>query len=235
MTSIMNSTVSPLSKNPFDKFNGSQAVTNSTDGADAIQDRFLKLLVAQLRTQDPLDPMDNSQITSQMAQISQVTGVQQLNQTMQSLVQAQTASQSLMAATMVGHNVMVEGNQLACKADGRGVSGGVMLDAHADQVTIDIKDKSGHVVDSLTLTNVSPGFANFSWDGTDQNKNPLPAGAYTFDVQAMMAGSDGRLAVTATPYMNQVVEAVAWDTTGKPQLVLANEKRVTLSDVVQLS
>ena len=43
------------------------------------EDRFLKLLVAQMQNQDPLNPMDNAQVTSQMAQINTVSGIDKLN------------------------------------------------------------------------------------------------------------------------------------------------------------
>jgi flagellar basal-body rod modification protein FlgD len=97
--------------------NGNSSGTGSTNAntdtsAQGIQDRFLKLLVTQLQAQDPMNPMDNSQITSQMAQISQVSGMQTLNTAMQSLVQSQAANQSLMAATMIGKQALVPGNAL---------------------------------------------------------------------------------------------------------------------------
>src|SRR3990167_8514165 len=78
------------------------AGTNATSDA---QDRFLKLLVAQLKNQDPLNPMDNAQITTQMAQISTVSGIDKLNSTLQSMAAAFNAGQSLQATAMIGHGV----------------------------------------------------------------------------------------------------------------------------------
>src|SRR5512137_1922724 len=73
------------------------------------QDRFLKLLVTQMKNQDPLNPMDNAQVTSQMAQLSTVTGIDKLTATVQVLSASMVASQSLQAASMIGHAALVPG------------------------------------------------------------------------------------------------------------------------------
>ncbi|MDE1711484.1 flagellar hook capping FlgD N-terminal domain-containing protein (plasmid) [Chromobacterium amazonense] len=108
----------------------------SASSAQSMQSNFLTLLTAQLNAQDPLNPMDNSQITSQMAQISQVAGIQSLNQTMQQLVNAQSANQSMMAASMIGKNVLVAGSGLQTPAAGQTTQAGVMLNGPASSVQI---------------------------------------------------------------------------------------------------
>src|SRR5450830_976051 len=90
---------------------GATAATSVT-GSSAAQDRFLTLLVTQLKNQDPLSPMDNAQITSQMAQISTVSGIDQLNATLQSMAASFSAGQSLQATAMIGHSVFVPGSTL---------------------------------------------------------------------------------------------------------------------------
>ena len=82
-------------------------------------DRFLKLLVAQMQNQDPLNPMDNAQVTSQMAQINTVTGIEKLNTTVQGLNSQFVQMQALQGAALVGRDVIVAGNRLAV-ADGVG-------------------------------------------------------------------------------------------------------------------
>ncbi|MBW7568556.1 flagellar hook capping protein [Chromobacterium subtsugae] len=216
-----------------------QAANGSSTGsgtaaasAQSLQNNFLTLLTAQLNAQDPLNPMDNSQLTSQMAQISQVSGLQTLNQTMQQLVTAQNSTQSLMASSMIGKNVMVAGNALTAPAAGKTVQAGVVLSGPAASVTISVLDKNGNVVDSVPLTNPGAGLNTFSWDGTDANKNPLPAGNYTFTAQVTQASAGGT--TTATAYSNQQVKAVSW-AQGTPMLVLSGNTQVPLSSVAQMS
>ncbi|MFM8767622.1 MAG: flagellar hook assembly protein FlgD, partial [Rubrivivax sp.] len=73
-------------------------------------DRFLKLLVTQLKNQDPMNPMDNAQLTTQMAQINTVSGIQQLNETIKGMATQFGAMQVLQGAAMVGRDVLTEGN-----------------------------------------------------------------------------------------------------------------------------
>ena len=82
-------------------------------------DRFLKLLVAQMKNQDPLNPMDNAQVTSQMAQISTVTGIDKLNTTVQGLSTQFMQLQTMQGASLVGHDVIVAGNKLSVDDDRR--------------------------------------------------------------------------------------------------------------------
>eukprot|EP01036_Dinobryon_divergens_P015923 gene15923-21576_t len=97
------------------------ATKNNMDPA-ASQDRFLKLLVAQLNNQDPMNPLDNAQMTSQIAQINTVTGIQQLNQTMQSMASQFNSLQVMQGTALVGRNVLTEGSSLAV-ADKTGKGG----------------------------------------------------------------------------------------------------------------
>src|SRR4030067_116548 len=96
------------------------AGTKATSDA---QDRFLTLLVAQLKNQDPLNPMDNAQITTQMAQISTVTGIDKLNETLQALSDSMAMGQSVSATSMIGHGVLVPGSTLNL-ANGQAIGGG---------------------------------------------------------------------------------------------------------------
>ncbi|MGL1423613.1 flagellar hook capping FlgD N-terminal domain-containing protein, partial [Vibrio parahaemolyticus] len=68
---------------------------------DAIQNRFLTLLIAQMKNQDPSNPMDNSQLTTQMAQLSTVSGISQLNNSLSTLMSNLNSSQALSTANMI--------------------------------------------------------------------------------------------------------------------------------------
>ncbi|MBX9299321.1 flagellar hook assembly protein FlgD [Chromobacterium piscinae] len=212
---------------------GTKSSNSSVTSAQAMQNNFLTLLTAQLNAQDPLNPMDNSQITSQMAQISQVAGLQTLNQTMQQMVSAQSATQSLMASSMIGKNVMVAGNALTAPAAGQTTQAGVLLNGPAASVQVNVLDQNGNVVDTVPLQNLGKGLTTFSWDGKDANNNQLPAGgSYTFQVKVAQASSSGT--TTATAYNTQQVQAVSW-ANGSPMLVLPGNNLVPLSNVAQMS
>src|SRR5258705_8779344 len=121
---------------------GTAAPPAATSGAD-IQDRFLKLLVTQMKNQDPLNPMDNAQVTSQLAQISTVNGIQQLNTTVQSLSTSFLSAQSLQSTSLIGHTVLTDGNTLNV-ANGVPAYGAVSLAQAADSVKVNIVSPAGN-------------------------------------------------------------------------------------------
>ena len=178
---------------------GTTTAGTSTSGtSDAgSADRFLKLLVAQMQNQDPLNPMDNAQITSQMAQINTVTGIQTLNSTVQALQGQFVQMQALQGAALVGRDVVVQGNQLDI-SDGVG-QGGFELTSAADAVKVEVLNAGGHVVDTIQLGAQQAGMNGFQWDASKTTDTSL-----TFRVTATL----GSATLSSTPLMRDRVNAV---------------------------
>jgi flagellar basal-body rod modification protein FlgD len=175
---------------------GSTPVTANEAGA---ADRFLKLLVTQMQNQDPLNPMDNAQITSQMAQINTVSGIENLNTSVQGLSSQFRQMQALQGASLVGRDVTLKGNQLSIQG-GVGV-GGFELAGTADSVKVEILNPAGRVVDTLDLGAQSSGLHGFSYEAPT-----LPDNAgYTFRVLP----TAGTVAVSHTSLMREHVLAVS--------------------------
>ena len=179
LTATTSSTVSNTSATT-----SASGTTSSTGSADmnAAQDRFLKLLVAQLNNQDPMNPMDNAQMTSQMAQINTVTGIQQVNDTLKSMAEQFTAMQVLQGSSMVGHDVLIEGNSLTAQ-DGI-ASGAIDLAAKAESVKVDIVTSGGQIVDTLNLGALDAGRHNCDWDASSYQGT----GDVSFKVTATLGG-----------------------------------------------
>lgn len=165
--------------------NAATVAAPSSAAADT-QDRFLKLLVTQMKNQDPLNPMDNAQVTSQMAQLSTVSGIDKLNVTLQALSDSMTSSQSLQAASMIGHGVLVSGNGV--DLSNGGAYGGFELTQSADNVTVAIKDKAGVLIRNLDLGAQPIGTGHWQWDGLDSNGAKVADGSYTFAASALQSG-----------------------------------------------
>lgn len=148
--------------------NSSASTAAATGGASGnthaavSEDRFLKLLVAQLANQDPMNPLDNAQMTSQMAQISTVSSIEQVNKSVQGLADQLASMQALQASSLVGRDVLVEGNRLAIH-DGR-AGAAVDLDLPADKVVVDILSAGGQVLESFDLGALDAGRQPFAWD-----------------------------------------------------------------------
>ena len=198
-----------------------------TPGTNDAQDRFLKLLVTQLKNQDPLNPMDNAQITSQMAQISTVSGIDKLNTTLQSMAASFSAGQSLQATAMIGHSVLAPGSALQLQ-NGQAL-GGVNLPQAADKVVVSIVDGSGLAVHKVDLGAQAAGVVSFQWDGiTDSGASAAP-GSYSFAVEAVQGGNKidaVALALGLVSSVKQGANGVMLNVNGVGSVALSDVKQV---------
>ncbi|MBA4176805.1 MAG: flagellar biosynthesis protein FlgD [Leptothrix sp. (in: Bacteria)] len=191
---------SAITNDPFAsvRTSGPSAVDASADPGSA--DRFLKLLVTQMQNQDPLNPMDNAQITSQMAQINTVAGIGTLNTSVQGLGTQFVQMQALQGAALVGRELTLQGNRMAIDAStGRGRAG-FDLAAPADAVKVEVMNAAGRVVDTLNLGPMKDGRQDIDWNAS----NATPAQEYRFRVTA----TAGAQALETTPLMRDQVQAV---------------------------
>lgn len=224
MTSVQNTQSTP-SQALLDAMNTrNKTVANSTAEA---QDRFMTLLVTQMKNQDPLNPMDNAQVTSQMAQLSTVTGIDKLNSTLESLISSVQTGQSYQASSMIGHNVLTPGYSVT--NTGSGGFFGVDLPIGADNLTVNIKDGAGNVIRSLNLGKQDVGSIPFNWNGLKDDGSGAAVGTYTFDVNATI----GNNKVLATGLSYAQVMSISNGADGI-KLNLNNLSSVSTSDVKEI-
>ena len=192
-----------MATNPITSNSGTGAASSVANNAAAngnSEDRFLKLLVAQLQNQDPLNPMDNAQVTSQMAQIQTVSGIEKLNSTVLGLNAQFAQLQTLGGAALVGRHVLIEGNRMA--AEGGTGHGGFELGSQADRVKLEVLDGAGRVIDTVELGAHASGRHSFDWTppaGVDA------AQAAKFRITSTL----GTTAVASTTYTRDRVDAVS--------------------------
>jgi flagellar basal-body rod modification protein FlgD len=167
------------------------SATTTASASQEMSDRFLKLLVTQLKNQDPMNPMENAELTSQLAQMSTVEGISKLNTT---LAEMSRTSQMVQGASLVGRSVLAEGDNLELTASG--AVGGINLDSMADSVKVTVTDASGNTVRVLDLGKQDGGLVRFVWDGKDTAGTLLQNGSYSFKATATADG----LPVTASTY-----------------------------------
>jgi flagellar basal-body rod modification protein FlgD len=190
--------MTPLSSSAIDAYNARGGAQADSMDPKAAQERFLKLFVAQLNNQDPLNPLDNAQMTTQMAQINQVVGLQQVNETLKSLATQFGMVSSIQGAQLVGREVASEGNGLVV-ADGK-ARGAFNLAAAADTVTVELLDAAGTVVGTTALGARGAGLQTFAWPLGDVD----PTRVATIRVTASANGQ----AVNATPLALHKVQSV---------------------------
>ncbi|WP_126444167.1 flagellar hook assembly protein FlgD [Sulfuricystis multivorans] len=174
-------TVTSLAEQIYASLNPSRKTDTPTVINEA-ENRFLTLLTTQLRNQDPLNPLDNAQLTSQLAQISTVNGIEKLNATLQTLLSGLQDTQAMQAALLVNHGVLVPGNDLILGE--QGAIGGVELASAAEDVSVTIKDGNGLVVRTLSLGAQEAGINPFVWDGKADNGAQAAPGKYSVSIGA---------------------------------------------------
>lgn len=226
MTSTtVQSTTNTVSQALLDSVNGKKDSAKSS--VDKAQDRFMTLLVTQMKNQDPLNPMDNAQVTSQLAQLSTVTGIDKLNNTLESLISNVQSGQSYQASSMIGHNVLVSGNEVS--TSGTGGYFGIDLPIGADKLTVTIKDSAGATVRTLELGQQDAGTLPLQWDGLTDDGSVAKTGSYKFDVTATIASASA----TATGLSYAQVSSISNSTSGI-KLNLSNLTSVSTNDVKEI-
>lgn len=184
---------------------------------DDTQDRFLTLLVTQLRNQDPLNPMDNAAVTSQIAQLSTVNGINQLNNTLLALSGQLDVGQSMQAANLIGKGVLIPGEKITLGADPEDADKlvstpfGVDIVSPAAKVVVTVLDANGKAVRQIELGKQDPGVLTLYWDGKDDGGLPMAEGKYTVKVSAMNADNEP---IPAEALTYGKVESVAYTSEG---------------------
>jgi len=192
-------------------------------GGELGKNEFMQLLVAQLQAQDPLNPMDSSEFISQLAQFSSLEQLQGINDKLDDLTPNISG-----AANIIGREIEALGNQVMV---GDGVAGDIYFELadEATEVYATISDSNGAYIRSITTGSLGAGNQMVTWDGTDDNGNTVPDGAYTVEIQAV--GTNGN-AVEATPLIKGTVTGATFED-GLTYLLIG-ENAIPLSNVTKI-
>ena len=224
-----------VSQTLLDTMNGtssSSSSSSSTSGTSAsdMQNTFLTLLVTQLKNQDPTNPADSSQMTSQLAEINTVTGIGQLNTSLSSLATQLSAGQQTQAALLIGSNVLAPGSSVSVSS-GASSNFGVQLANDVSDLQIVVKNSSGQIVNTLDLGAQGAGVVPVTgWKPVDSKGNTLADGSYTITAQGTINGQQA----TATTLAASQVQSVVQMSGGAPVLKLANGSTVALTSVASI-
>ncbi len=203
------------SKSVLDDLSIDRSTSNENKKTDATdKNKFLELMIAQLKNQNPLDPQDGAQFLSQLAQFSTVEGIQTLNDNMTQLSSGYRSSQALQATALVGRRVEVPSDTGTIKGVG-GLSGSVDLDAQSPNVSLQIQNSAGDLVKTIPLGEHIAGSVPFKWDGLDNQGLPVSNGEYALVATALINGKSVQMPTQVAVNVNSV-------TLGKDGEVLVN-------------
>ena len=201
------------------------AIASSASSQTLNQADFLTLMTAQLKNQDPFNPVDNTQQIAQLAQFSSVAGITQLNTTLTGIATKLGATTTSDALSYVGKTVLTAGDTAYARASG-GITGSVELGGNATNVAVTISDANGNVLKTLSLGAQSKGTTTYDWDGTAADGSTA-AGPFKVSV----AASNGSTAVPATGLVWAPVESISVASGSDPTLNVTGVGSVKISDI----
>lgn len=182
----------------------SSGITGSLTGGNNLgKDDFLLLLVTQLQNQDPLNPQDPTEFTSQLAQYS---SLEQLFTVNDQLGQLETANGNVVQMTalgLMGQNVVVQSDSFTLGDDP--VTLGYRLSENVDEAQLLVQNADGQTVATLQGTDLSAGEHYIAWNGTATSGAPLPAGDYQIKT---VTRRDGETTSSGSPLIKTTVTGV---------------------------
>jgi len=198
-------------------------------GQELGRDSFLRLLLTQLQSQDPTSPQSSEAFVAQLAQFTTVELMERQSGHLEALLVAEAAGNQLQVASLVGKDVSFAADVITTTSAGEQRELHIDLPAPAESVIVTVKDDQGQVVRTMTLGPRSAGQSAFSFDGMNNNGEPLPPGDYHFSVVATGSGKP----IDATILQRGAVDGVSF-IDGIAQLLVEGRK-VGLPDVIEIS
>ena len=192
---------------------------------------FFSMLTEQLANQDPTKPVDNDQMVAQMTSFTMADGISQLNEKFETFASSMTSNQALQASSLIGQNVLVQGNVGFKGSDGEGISGVVVNEGTVQNMTISIENQFGEVVKTIDAGTQTAGNIQFDWDGKDQQGNLMRAGEYVISATGELNGEGVQLNTAVNRHVGSVSLA------GSGQGVILNldgDVSINLDDVIQI-
>lgn len=191
------------------------------------RDEFLTMFLAQMKNQDPLNPMEGQEMASQLAQFSSLEQLTKVNDTLESMKSSQDDASRLQALNFIGKEIVASGNALSLE-QGEIAEGRFELETSA-QCTVAIRNESGITVRTLSLGTLTPGLHTFQWNGHDGSGRLLSPGNYSFDVLGKTAA--GKI-VSGDPRISGKVTGVNLEN-GSVRLNIG-EVPVSISEVMDI-
>jgi flagellar basal-body rod modification protein FlgD len=195
------------------------------------RDAFLKLLVAQLKNQDPLKPQDNSQFVAELAQFSSLEQSMGINDRLDLLATQNAGLANAQAVGLVGSVATVRGSMVTVDGTGVGTAVGFSLSGDSSSTVVTVRNQNGQVVRTMDLGERKAGFVSLQWDGRDEAGNIQPAGTYVIGVQAEDAVGTP---ISVSQETTGKIKQVSFDK-GYPVLTLENGLAVPVSDLLKVA
>lgn len=204
---------------------------NATGKTEMGQQQFLQLLIAQMRNQDPINPVEGTEFATQLAQFNSVEQLINVNKgigTLQGSQDMMSASlTNSMAATLTGKQIRAIGNQMSLGAEGNAEIN-FKLQSPAEETEIIIRDGSGTEIRRESMGSLSAGDGSWTWDGKNNSGERVGEGEYQVEVVA----NNGEDTVNSLVFMEGVASKVRFGADGV--YITVNNTEVPIGDVEEV-
>jgi flagellar basal-body rod modification protein FlgD len=211
--------------------NALDALTNQGGTKPLDRTAFLKLLVEQLKHQDPLKPQDDSEFVAQLAQFSNLEQSMGINSRLDTLAAQNAGLANAQSVALVGSTATVRGNLVTIDGTGTGTPVTFSLSGAATETTVTIRNQAGEAVRTLQLGGRQAGLAQITWDGRSDSGDLQPAGTYQVTVTAK---NELGAPVSVSQETTGANTEVSFDK-GYPVLELDNGVAVPVSDLLKVA
>ncbi len=228
MTAIVQNQVT---RNYLPKYQADSSNKQADAAGKLSKNEFLTLFIKQLEHQDPLNPLDSTEFTSQLAQFTSLEQLYNINDTLGELAKASAARDNYQAVSLIGKKVTTPGQYLGVKGGQLTNEGFYELQNAVAQIQINIYDQNNNLIKVLNNSSSQAGDHKIDWDGTDHYGRPAPDGIYRFE--AIAENADGSL-VDVNTYMKGKITGLTFDESGNP-VPLMNEISFDLASIIQIN
>jgi flagellar basal-body rod modification protein FlgD len=206
-----------------------KTTSNASTKTDELgRDAFLKMFIAQMNNQDPLNPMDISQMSSQLAQYSSLEQLLNINTNLESIEGVQSSSNRYQSIDMIGKEVQADSSTLVLD-NGKAAKGSFSLEESAN-CTVHILDEQGAVIRDIDLKTLEPGFNEFEWDGFDNKGNLYKSGQFTYEVTAVNGNKNQ---VSVNKYIKGTVTGI--NLSDEEPIIYVNSTPLSMSQIVNIN
>lgn len=220
---VLNKVSDPNWVDPSKKVRG--AGNNQLD-----KDAFFKLMLTQLKNQDPMNPLKNHEMAAQLAQFSTLEQLSNMNSTLTKMEGKSAAPENFQALNLIGKSVAGDSSRVVRTQFDKSHDFTFNLPAASSTATIKVMNAKGAEIRNYKLSNLQAGNNKISWNGQDEGGNNQPAGEYHFSIEAM--GNAGQKIAVKTDFSGTIT-GLSFTNEG-PVLQVGNQS-VKMKDVRQIS
>ena len=198
------------------------APTNELD-----RNTFLRLFIAQLENQNPLNPQANEEFVAQLAQFTSLEQAEETTSLLGQILAQGDQRARLETVGLIGREIEAIGNTVELSDTGT-ASFVFDLLAEAKDTNLTISDLQGNVVQTMTLGPLAAGRHEVQWDGLNLLDIQAEPGVYKFVVFGVNAEG---LGVGGSTYLRESVQRAVWEN-GQAQVLLGSGRSLTISEVL---